>query len=135
MKKIILFTVVVLFSTSIISFLRKSDSLKKEKLRAEFMGKRKGDIEKLTFIAGKEITLTGTKDTLWYISSYELGFSCSGSMVLKQYKGEKLDKEILKMVKDCKANSAIADFRFIMAKNKLTGKEIQLNNIELQILN
>ncbi len=116
------------------SFFSGSAALERKKPEASFMGMKKGNIDKLTFIGAKEIDLDNNKDSLWSISSYEFDFSCDGKMLLKHYNGNKIDKEIMQMVKNCK-NVTVADFRYIKAKNRKSGKEIRLNDIELRIQN
>lgn len=117
-----------------IAFFSGSAGFARKKPEAELMGTRKGNIDKLTFIAAKEIALTNNEDSLWKVSSYEFNFSCDGKMTLKQYSGAQIDKEIIMLVKNCD-KTTIADFRYIKAKNTKTGKEVRLNDIQLTIKN
>ncbi|MBC7863701.1 MAG: hypothetical protein IAF38_12050 [Bacteroidia bacterium] len=117
-----------------ISFLMFGFAFKTKKPEVRFMGTKKGTIDKLTFIAAKKLELNNNPDTLWQIVGYEFDFNCSGNVILKYYKTDKIEREILEMVRDCKAEKSLADFINIKAKNKKTGEEIVLNEIELSVL-
>jgi hypothetical protein len=119
---------------SVFAFFSGSAVMERKKPRASFMGVKKGNVDKLTFMGAKELELENNADSAWYISKYEFDFSCDGNMTLLSNAGSKITKEIITMVKDCRNNS-IADFRFIIAKNRKTGKEIRLNDIQLKVQN
>ena len=100
--------------------------------QAKFNGLKKGRIDKFAFISSTQIELTNNKDSVWAIKSYEFNYSCGGEIIIKQFNGSKISKEIFDLVKNCKTD-AISDFRQIMLVNRKSGKVIQANNIMLTV--
>ncbi|MFN5182660.1 MAG: hypothetical protein ACK5D5_06515 [Bacteroidota bacterium] len=102
------------------------------KPKANFLGIKKGKIDKITFLSGKEIQLTGANDSIWKVVSYEFNYSCKGEITMKGYRENKIPREVLLLVKKCDG-VAIADFTNIIATRKNSKKTFRLNDIRLTV--
>jgi hypothetical protein len=117
-----------------IAFTSETNEFISRKPLAVINGIKKGKMDKLAFFGIQRIELTGKNTNNFEIVKYEFDFSCEGKISLKAYKGNGIDKEIISLVKSCKRD-CIADFTNIIARNKVTGKEVLLNEIRLMITN
>ena len=98
------------------------------KPKALLLGKKKGNMDKLTFMSAKELELSNNRDSLWKIISYEYNYSCNGEIMIKSFSGQNIPKEVIDLVKGCKYPT-VSDFRSIKARNRITGKIKELNAI------